>query len=68
MSNNDASDNALKVPFIEESDVGFRVKPPRREMRFPSGQQRGMDASKWLRKVVVEELRKRGMTGGDEGG
>jgi len=41
--------------------LGFRVPPRIKDFIFQAAKSEGMDASEWLRKVVVEELRKRGV-------
>jgi len=41
--------------------LGFRVPPRIKDFIFQVANSEGMDASEWLRKVVVEELRKRGI-------
>lgn len=41
--------------------MGFRVPPRIKDFIFQVANSEGMDASEWLRKVVVEELRKRGI-------
>jgi antitoxin component of RelBE/YafQ-DinJ toxin-antitoxin module len=41
--------------------MGFRVQPKIKDLIFQVASSEGMDASEWIRKVVIDELKKRNL-------